>query len=652
MSLDTVRSRWVEASYPNQPAARCGHTAVAVDNRAVWGEEFLVVFGGIDGSKEALDDLVVLQCDQEAWFSPDKAAVGPAARAFHAAAVIGRKMYLFGGHVYVRQQHKLHQFSDLWCLDTDTWEWSRLSGDSPDAPQPCPRDRAAMAAIGNGKLLVVGGADSTNRRLDDAWLFDLERGAWSEVKVAGAKPRARCCTALFPLNDRVLMFGGDTYGVTNELWSLRDLEGSGSATWTQLQLEGPAPPPRRGHAVAAAANWVVFVGGLTEQRSLMGMKSKSEYLSDVVILDRHDRVAWRGVEVASPPPAPREKHTLTALSGGRLLLFGGTDGVATLGDAWWLDLEEITVAQPDLISLADLADRDSTQHAPAVTAAPALPLPHSKQPAGGVAGSPVAGPQAAAPAGASSSPGSAFLQQQASPQQPAQQQAQTQQQRLQQLAAAGYGGGGAALTGGLAYLQQNIPHLSTALSSLRGRLGLPATTSGAQLAAQQQAASISEDHDEGLLQLGERALTAGGGGGNGGRGGAPDTRQLIAAARQLLATCHADQLRLGDLPVLMADYRRLARLGWGMLLRERGVEALAEPGLQLPGRYMHLSAEDLRMREVPQVLADYQLLYVSHASLADTPPAAPAGGRGSVEPAPAAAAAATRLSAVAGRAGV
>lgn len=32
------------------------------------------------------------QCDQEAWFAPDKAAVGPAARAFHAATAIGRKM--------------------------------------------------------------------------------------------------------------------------------------------------------------------------------------------------------------------------------------------------------------------------------------------------------------------------------------------------------------------------------------------------------------------------------------------------------------------------------------------------------------------------------------------------------------------------------
>lgn len=47
-------------------------------------------------------------------------------------------------------------------------------------------------------------------------------------------------------------------------------------------------------------------------------------LADVVILDRQDQVAWRGVEVTGPQgPSPREKHTLTALSGGRLLLFGG-----------------------------------------------------------------------------------------------------------------------------------------------------------------------------------------------------------------------------------------------------------------------------------------------------------------------------------------
>lgn len=39
-------------------------------------------------------------------------------------------------------------------------------------------------------------------------------------------------------------------GVTNELWSLRDLGGEGHAHWTQLQLDSQAPAPRRGHAVA------------------------------------------------------------------------------------------------------------------------------------------------------------------------------------------------------------------------------------------------------------------------------------------------------------------------------------------------------------------------------------------------------------------
>ena len=44
----------------------------------------------------------------------------------------------------------------------------------PDAPQPCPRDRAALVVLTPRLLLLYGGADSLNRRLDDTWLFDLE----------------------------------------------------------------------------------------------------------------------------------------------------------------------------------------------------------------------------------------------------------------------------------------------------------------------------------------------------------------------------------------------------------------------------------------------------------------------------------------------
>lgn len=49
----------------------------------------------------------------------------------------------------------------------------------------------------------------------------------------------------------------------------------------------------------------------------------------------------------------------------------------------------------------------------------------------------------------------------------------------------------------------------------------------------------------------------------------------------------------------------------------------------MPGRYMHLSAEDLRLREVPDVLADYQMLYATHASMAEQAGAAAAAAGGS-----------------------
>ena len=228
--------------------------------------------------------------------------------------------------------------------------------------------------------------------------------------------------------------------------------------------------------------------------------------------------------------------------------------------------------------MADLRDSGS-QPLPEVTAAPPLPLPPAKQQQAQVqaqqqAGAP-AGPagisieaaagsssggwggQSAAAAGTGTAAAAA-----------AAAAAGTAAQQQQLVTSSG-------LAGGLAYLQQSKPTLgsmglplSSALSSLRGRLGLPASSSLAGLAVQQQVASISEEHDEGLLQLGNRALAgAGSSSSAAAAAGPPNTLQLIAAARQFLATSSAGQLRLADLPVLMADYRRLARLGWNMLLR-------------------------------------------------------------------------------------
>ena len=49
------------SAYQSPPSARVGHVALAVDAREAWGEELLLIHGGLSEDKHALRDLAVLQ---------------------------------------------------------------------------------------------------------------------------------------------------------------------------------------------------------------------------------------------------------------------------------------------------------------------------------------------------------------------------------------------------------------------------------------------------------------------------------------------------------------------------------------------------------------------------------------------------------------
>ena len=151
---------------------RFGHSITAVDARDEWGTELLVLYGGViqpasptgdqtqpenhhqNQSQQhvAVGDVLVLQVDSDIWFAPEMAvnlphvapsdagwgqhsgassprrehgALVPGPRAFHAAAAVGRRVYVFGGHVLTHPPHggdvRLKQrafYADLWCIDT------------------------------------------------------------------------------------------------------------------------------------------------------------------------------------------------------------------------------------------------------------------------------------------------------------------------------------------------------------------------------------------------------------------------------------------------------------------------------------------------------------------------------------------------------
>nr|KAJ0211735.1 hypothetical protein LSAT_V11C400218400 [Lactuca sativa] len=142
---------------------------------------------------------------------------------------------------------KRRLLGDFWVLDTDIWQWSELTsfGDLPS-----PRDFAAGSAIGNHKIVMYGGWDGKK------WLSDV-----------------------FVLDTRG---GGPIMG---DLWALKGLieEDNEAPGWTQLKLPGQAPAARCGHTVTSGGHYLLMFGG----HGTGGWLSRYDvYYNDCVVLDR------------------------------------------------------------------------------------------------------------------------------------------------------------------------------------------------------------------------------------------------------------------------------------------------------------------------------------------------------------------------------
>jgi hypothetical protein len=463
---------------PASPGPRLGHVAALIPAAAsAWGDDLVIVHGGLGPDRWALGDVACLQVGSGEWVRPavtgaQAAAAGPsttvaadgtllppppatpAARAFHASASIGAVLFIFGGHAWTPGSGggggspdgkggngRVVKHGDLWALCCNEWVWTRLHAGSGSAAAtaPVPRDFSALAPLPDGRLLLVGGLDAADRRLDDAWVFDPSTAAasggvagWTPLlppapsgpgrglaSASQARPKARYGHSLMAVGDRVFLFGGETAaGPSAELWALRgataagpssssrppsDAGGGGGSnlldapgpSWIALDLPGPVPTPRKGHAAAALGAWLVFWGGRTLDpppppaggglpllRPRAGPGTERVLSGPPAVMDRVGRVCWRtdpspsaasSAAPASAPstPPPREFATLTPLPGGRLLLLGGGSGGVVWGDAWVGDTALAPFAGPAAQEAAPAASAAAAAQAAASAAAAA-----------------------------------------------------------------------------------------------------------------------------------------------------------------------------------------------------------------------------------------------------------------------------------------
>ncbi|PSR98042.1 Galactose oxidase/kelch repeat superfamily protein [Actinidia chinensis var. chinensis] len=143
---------------------------------------------------------------------------------------------------------------------------------------------------------------------------------------------------------RLLVYGGRGGGgpIMGDLWALKGLieEENETPGWTQLKLPGQAPSSRCGHTVTSGGHYLLMFGG----HGTGGWLSRYDiYYNDCVVLDRVS-VQWKRLPTSNEPPPARAYHSITYI-GSRYLLFGGFDGKTTFGDLWWLVPEEDPIAK-------------------------------------------------------------------------------------------------------------------------------------------------------------------------------------------------------------------------------------------------------------------------------------------------------------------
>lgn len=256
-NFDTETLAWstIKTSGP-PPPGRAAHAACAVGDR-------IFVIGGGDEAKLFLDDVAVLDTATHSWASVATTGALPGARRAHSAAVVGKRIVLFGG---ATPGGKVT--NDCFALDTDTLVWSRIDASSPLAPSP--RGYAAAWSI-QDRLLLMGGTDGVEC-FSNMFILDCTKFTWQRCKVINSFPR----------------YGHSATQVGSWLFAIGGNDGANSNECRVLHIDtkifqhklalGKPPSPRCFHtAIFHDSRLWVFGGDCGEDANLMQVLDLGEY---------------------------------------------------------------------------------------------------------------------------------------------------------------------------------------------------------------------------------------------------------------------------------------------------------------------------------------------------------------------------------------
>ncbi|GER44932.1 tRNA wybutosine-synthesizing protein 2/3/4 [Striga asiatica] len=213
--LDTDSGKLDIVAVEGAPSPRLGHTCSLIGDS-------LYVIGGRADPVNILNEVWVFNMTKKEWKLLQCSGSFFPPRHRHAAAVVGLKIYVFGG---ICDDSIL---SSTYVLDTCTFEWSEIKS---HGGQPGARHSHSMDTK-DSKLYMFGGYNG-ERALGDLYSFDVQTGQWSKLKTSGQSPNVRFSHLMFVYSKYIGILGGCPVSERREMFLL-DLQ---SKSWTNIAVK-------------------------------------------------------------------------------------------------------------------------------------------------------------------------------------------------------------------------------------------------------------------------------------------------------------------------------------------------------------------------------------------------------------------------------
>lgn len=190
-AFDLATDTWSELATTGGPPSARSSAIMQYDA----ARDRVIVFGGNDSTSgltlTGLGDTWSLDLATNTW--SEIVGAGPPARLFHASALTGDRIVIFGGTPNFDGPF----YDDTWAFDltTDTWSEVPATGEIPDARFGA----EAFHDVAGGRFMIAFGHDGTaigNR--NDVYALDLATSTWSNVRPGDAYGGAPGGMCMFP----------------------------------------------------------------------------------------------------------------------------------------------------------------------------------------------------------------------------------------------------------------------------------------------------------------------------------------------------------------------------------------------------------------------------------------------------------------------